>query len=155
MIIDQVCDLLLPVAAGRSVGDIRVGLGYTAVQVDGGSCGLAYTFRSATDEGCCVNREAGTLMGRRASDLAEWARSSDPVASAVGLATLNAVIDAPACATDAALSSQLDVTSNDVVGMVGYFGPLVEPLRRRSQGAARLRTPPQWRLRRASGSSCR
>ena len=131
MIIDQLCDVLLPASRGRSVSDARVGLGYTAVQLDGGGCGLAYTFRSETGEGCCVIREAGTLTGREASDLAEWARSCDPVACAVGLATLNALIAVPASATEADMATQLQITSNDVIGMVGYFGPLVESLRRR------------------------
>jgi uncharacterized protein len=134
MIIEKVCDSLMPAAAGRSVSDVRVGLGYTAILLDDGGCGLAYTFRDETDEGCCVIREAGTLTGRQASDLAVWARSSDPVASAVGLATLNALIHVPVTATAADLSTELQVTSNDVIGMVGYFGPLVGPLR--SQGKA-------------------
>ena len=131
MIIDQLCDLVLPASRGQSVSDVRVGLGYTAVQIDGGGCGLAYTFRSEAGEGCCVIREGGTLTGREASDLAEWARSRDPVVCAVGLATLNALIAVPVSAAEADLANQLQITSNDVLGMVGYFGPLVEPLRRR------------------------
>ena len=123
----------LPAAASRSVADVRVGLGYTAVQLDDGRCGLAYTFRDEVHEGCCVISEAGTLMGRRASDLAEWARSTNPVASAVGLATLNALTDVPPSATEADLLTELQVTSNDVIGMVGYFGPLVGPLRSRGK----------------------
>jgi len=51
MLIEKVCDLLMPATAARSVSDIRVGLGYTAVQLDDGGCGLAYTFRSGIDEG--------------------------------------------------------------------------------------------------------
>jgi uncharacterized protein (DUF4213/DUF364 family) len=133
MIIEKVCDSLMPAAAGRSVSDVRVGLGYTAVLLDDGGCGLAYTFRDETHEGCCVVREAGTLIGRQASDLAAWARSSDPVASAVGLATLNALIHVPVGATEADLLHELQVTASDVVGMVGYFGPLVEALRSRGK----------------------
>jgi len=133
MLIDEVCDFLLPAAATRSVADIRVGLGYTAVQLDDGRCGLAYTFRDEAQEGCCVIREAGTLTGRRASDLAEWARSPDPVTSAAGLATLNALTDAPPSATEADLLTELQVTSKDIVGMVGYFGPLAGPLRSRGK----------------------
>jgi uncharacterized protein len=133
MLLDRLRDLLSPAAEMRSVADIRVGLGYTAVQLDEGSCGLAYTFRDEADEGCCVIREAGTLAGRRASDLAEWAGSSDPVASAVGLATLNALIQAPTSARAADLLAELQVTSNDVIGMVGYFGPLVGPLHSRGK----------------------
>ena len=133
MLIDEVCDFLLPGAATRSVADVRVGLGYTAVQLDDGRCGLAYTFRDEIHRGCCVIGEAGTLTGRRASDLAAWARSTDPVASAIGLATLNALTTVPPGATEADLLTALQVTSNDVIGMVGYFGPLVGGLRSRGK----------------------
>ena len=133
MVIDEVCDFLLPAAATRSVSDVRVGLGYTAVQLDDGHCGLAYTFRDEAHEGCCVVNEAGTLRGRRASDLATWARSPDPIASAIGLATLNALTPEPPGAMEADLLTELQVTSNDVIGMVGYFGPLVGPLRSRGK----------------------
>ena len=131
MLLDEACDFLLPAAAARAVADVRVGLGYTAVQLDDGRCGLAYTFRDEVQEGCCVIGEAGTLTGRRASDLATWAKSSDTVARAVGLATLNALTDVPADTAEADLLTELQVISKDVIGMVGYFGPLVGPLRSR------------------------
>ncbi len=131
MLLDEVCDFLLPAAAARTVADVRVGLGYTAVQLDDGCCGLAYTFRDEVQEGCCVIGEAGTLTGLRASDLAIWAKSSDTVARAVGLATLNALTDVPPDAAEADLLTELQVTSKDVIGMVGYFGPLIGPLRSR------------------------
>jgi hypothetical protein len=133
MIIDQVCDFLLPAAGLHSVVDVRLGLGYTAVQLDDRRCGLAYTFRRELHEGCGVMSEAGTLAARRASDLAQWARSTDLLISAVGLATLNALIDVPPAAIEADLLSELRVTSDDVVGMVGYFGPFIAPLRARGK----------------------
>ena len=133
MLLDKLYDLVCHAAATRSVANVRVGLGYTAVHLDDGGCGLAYTFRDEVGEGCCVIREAGTLTGRQASDLAEWVRSSDPVASAVGLATLNALIYVPPGARAVDLLSEIQVAANDVIGMVGYFGPLVEPLRSRGK----------------------
>jgi uncharacterized protein len=77
--------------------------------------------------------EAGRLAGRRASELAEWARSSSPLACAVALATLNALTDAPPEAIEADQLTELRITSRDVIGMVGYFGPLVEPLHSRAK----------------------
>jgi uncharacterized protein (DUF4213/DUF364 family) len=131
MLIDDICDLLLSPAANHSVADVRVGLGYTAVQLDDGRCGLAYTFRDELQEGCCVIKVAGTLVGQQASELAAWARSPDPLAAAVGLATLNALVPAPPSAVETGLLTLLDLAPDDVVGMVGYFGPLIEPLRTR------------------------
>ena len=133
MLLDQVCDWLLPAAESCSVVDVRLGLGYTAVQLDDGRCGLAYTFRDETHEGCCVIGAAGTLAGRQASDVALWTRSADLLASGIGLATLNALIDVPAGASHADLLAQLEVTPEDTIGMVGCFGPFIAPLRARSK----------------------
>ena len=129
MLLDEVCELLLPTAAGCAVADVRVGLGYTAVQLDNGSCGLAYTFRDDIREGCSVIKAAGTLVGQQASELAAWARSPDPLAAAVGLATLNALVPVPPSALETGLLTLLEIAPDDVIGMVGYFGPLIEPLR--------------------------
>ena len=52
MLIDQVCDLLLPATDTHAVADVRLGLGYTAVQLDDGRRGLAYTYRDDLHEGC-------------------------------------------------------------------------------------------------------
>jgi uncharacterized protein len=133
MLMDAICDSLLPAAGARFIADVRLGLGYTAVQLDGGRCGLAYTFRDELAEGCGVMSEAGSLTGRRASDLAPWAKSTNLLASAVGLATLNALIEAPPTAKNADLLMELKVTPDDIVGMVGYFGPFVGPLRSRAK----------------------
>jgi len=131
MLIDEVCDLLLPAAAGRRVAEVRIGLGYTAVQLDNGRCGLAYTLRDDIQEGCCVINTAGTLAGRPASELAAWVKSLDSIHAAVGLATLNALVEKPLDAVETDLLTLLPVGPDDVIGMVGYFGPLVEPLRKR------------------------
>jgi uncharacterized protein len=131
MLLDDVCDFLLPSAAGCAVADVRVGLGYTAVQLDGGNCGLAYTFRDDIREGCSVLRAAGTLVGQHASELAAWATSPDPLAAAVGLATLNALIPVPPGAVETGLLALLEIAPDDAIGMVGCFGPLIEPLRTR------------------------
>jgi uncharacterized protein (DUF4213/DUF364 family) len=133
MLIEELCGRLLPAAAGRTVVDLRVGVGYTGVLLDDGRCGLAYTFRDAApDRGCNVLGEAGTLAGRAAADVARFARSPDPIAAAIGLATLNALGEPPAAA-DADVLDVIDPRAQDEVGMVGYFRPLVEPLRKRAK----------------------
>jgi hypothetical protein len=131
MLIDEICEALLPSAAGRVVADIRIGLGYTAVQLDDGSCGLAYTFRDEIAEGCSVLKAAGTLCGRPAQELARWAHLPDPLAAATGLATLNALAGRPPGAADTGFLTALGCRPEDEAGMVGYFGPLVQPLRSR------------------------
>jgi hypothetical protein len=46
--------------------DIRIGLGYTAVLLENGSCGLAYTLHEKEHESCGVMPDAGKLAGRKA-----------------------------------------------------------------------------------------
>jgi uncharacterized protein (DUF4213/DUF364 family) len=131
MILDEICDLLLPSAAGRLAADIRIGLGYTAVLLDDGRCGLAYTLRDKIEPGCGVIAGAGTLAGRPAGDLAALARSADPLDAAAGLATLNALAGSPPEAVPADLLALLDCRPDETAGMVGHFAPLVDPLRAR------------------------
>jgi len=132
MLLDDVCDQLLPVAAARSVTDVRVGLGYTGVQLDDGRCGLAYTFRHATGGGCCAVKKAGTLCGQSAAELAKNAHSQDVIVAALGLATLNALIPS-GLASAGDILDLLAIEPTETVGMVGYFGPLVGPLKSKAK----------------------
>ena len=91
MLINEICDSLLPQGAGHRAIDVRIGLGYTAVLLENGRCGLAYTFRHETGGGCCAFREAGSLCGRSAAGLLAYANSTDVIGSAVALATVNAL----------------------------------------------------------------
>jgi uncharacterized protein (DUF4213/DUF364 family) len=133
MIIDQVFERVASKTAGRSVNDLRIGLGYVAVTLDNGSCGLAYTFRDEAGEGCCVLRQAGTLTSQDAMNIAPMAKSLDTISAAVGLATLNALIQPPPDTVEADAADLLQTGSEDVVGMVGYFAPWVARLRGRTQ----------------------
>ena len=45
MITDELLNSLAEKAQHRLVEEVRIGLGYTAVLLDDGACGLAYTFR--------------------------------------------------------------------------------------------------------------
>lgn len=134
MIVDELCELLAPRAAARTVTDVCVGLAYTAVRLDDGRCGLAYTFHEDAGEGCSVVKEAGTLAGRPARELAGWVRALDAAGAALGVATLNALVEPPDDAVEADVTELIRVRPEDVVGMVGYFAPLVGCLRARAAG---------------------
>lgn len=123
---------LAPAARGEGALDVRIGLGYTAVQLESGVAGLAYTFRPGPRGGCSVFGAAGPLAGRPASELIAWVLSSDPIEAAVGLATINALAARALTEPRAGdVLDALDLLPGDEVGMVGYFGPLVPELRRR------------------------
>jgi uncharacterized protein (DUF4213/DUF364 family) len=131
MLLEELTGRILSGSPSSRIVDFRAGLGYTAAQLDDGRCGVAYTFREAAQESCCVIREAGSIAGRPAAEVAAWARSADPVVAAAGLATINALVDPPATAVESDLLALLEVEAGDAVGMVGFFGPLIGPLRAR------------------------
>lgn len=131
MIVDDLLGEAESTLSKRVVADVRIGLGYTAVLLDDEGCGLAGTLVEESRHCCTLLAEAGELIGKPALELAEYATSSDPVASSVGVATINAVLN-----QDGEPSPRpLDVLPIEgaTVGMVGYFGPLIGELRRRAK----------------------
>ena len=61
---DRVKAAALPRAEGVDVADVRIGLGYMAVQLDNGWAGVAYTFLDEASGGCSVYRHIRPLAGR-------------------------------------------------------------------------------------------
>lgn len=121
---------LTPEAKSRQVVDVRLGLGYTAVQLDDGQVGVAFTYQDAFGGGCTVFGGLRPLAGRPADLLLSYLDSSQSVEAAVGLATANAL--ANRSRPDYFLGDSLDalnVTSSDRVGMIGYFAPLMARLK--------------------------
>ncbi|MGQ9477271.1 MAG: Rossmann-like domain-containing protein [Candidatus Bipolaricaulia bacterium] len=117
----------------RRVEDIRVGLGYTAVRLDDGSCGLAATMRDEISACCTLLERAGTLSDQRADSLAELALSPDSLEATLGVATINAILGSRALegeSTESEIVRDLAITERDSVGMIGYFGPLIGPIRK-------------------------
>jgi uncharacterized protein (DUF4213/DUF364 family) len=131
MLVDEIVDQVPSSGADQAVTDIRIGLGYTAVLLADGRCGLAYTLHEQEYESCCVIPEAGKLAGRKASELIPWIKLDDNTACAIGLATVNAILSPPEKAVESDILGLLPVHSDDSVGMIGFFGPLVHPLKER------------------------
>jgi len=131
MLVDEIVDYASDGIKGLKAIDIRIGLGYTAVLLEDGRCGLAYTLHEQEYESCCVVPEAGKLAGRSISELVPWIKTQDVTACAVGLAAVNAVVAVPKTAVESDIADLLPVESGDSVGMIGYFGPLVKPLKER------------------------
>jgi uncharacterized protein (DUF4213/DUF364 family) len=132
MIIDELMKYAAPEAGTQVIKDIRIGLGYTCVELSGGGCGLAYTFRRDTGHTCSVLGTAGTLLGLPVSDILTWARSDNKIKAALGLATINALInrESPGM-TRANVADALEVRMQDTFGMVGAFRPILKEIRSR------------------------
>lgn len=128
------------------VRDVCVGRKYTAVTLHDGGVGVALT-QLPEPLGCCDERslsaaeqaeEAKVLAHtaerlrdvRWSAELVRLVTSADPVEAAAALACVNALVnrgDLPLLPGD--LLQHLRVRPTDWVGMVGFFGPLVGPLR--------------------------
>ncbi len=125
-------DLSAELCGNAHVLDVRIGLTYTAVRLEDGRTGLAYTMgRSAA--GCSVFRGCRPFRGKPADQLLQLLESSDPLETTLGLATCNSVFNiAPSQGITGDVLTALETSLSDHVVMVGYFGPLVPILENKS-----------------------
>jgi uncharacterized protein (DUF4213/DUF364 family) len=126
-------------AGDIKVIDVRIGLGYTAVLLDTGSIGLAYTFREKSASGCSVFQGTRPIAGSLVRDILPYLFSGELLERTVGMAAANALfntVDAGSIPgwqrSEGDLLDVLALTKDDRVGMVGYFGPLVPVIKQRA-----------------------
>jgi uncharacterized protein (DUF4213/DUF364 family) len=132
MISEELKKYLQSAGSERQVVDVRIGLGYSAAMLDDGNVGVAYTVRENIAAGCTVFTGQRPLAGSKADVLLDFLTSDESVEVTVGLAVANALAnrEAPGQLVGDTLDHLL-LQADDKVGMVGYFGPLVGPLRER------------------------
>lgn len=134
MIVDDLRGYLLSAFAEQRLADVRIGLGYTAVMLEDGNVGVAYTSKENISPGCSVFVGRRPLVGRSTAEILEYLGSDDGVERTVGLAVANALSNRPAEGQHAGdILSTLSVGFLDRVGMVGFFGPLVAPIEKRAR----------------------
>jgi hypothetical protein len=134
MIVEEILKSVEEELKARTVEDVRIGLGYTAVKLDDGACGLAATMREEISACCTVFERAGELSSQNAYSLAELALSTDILEAALGLAAINAVLNGrehPGRMLEGDLPEILAIGREDTVGMIGYFGPLIGKIKER------------------------
>jgi uncharacterized protein (DUF4213/DUF364 family) len=113
----------------RRIADIRMGLGYTAVLLEDGNMGVAYTFRQEGASGCSVFSGRRPLAGRSTTEILEYVGSDQPIEASLGLAVANAMTNRPGPnQQEGDILDFLPLRADDRVGMVGFFAPLVGPL---------------------------
>ena len=117
-------------ARDSMVTDVRIGLGYTAVELDRSRLGLAYTFTDSFAGGCELFERNRSLIGQPAADLVRLVESGHPIEAAVGFAAANAVVNSMDREyLDGDVFTFLDLRKEDRVCMVGNFMPIVPRLR--------------------------
>jgi uncharacterized protein (DUF4213/DUF364 family) len=128
----RIVTCLLDSAREVRVADVRIGLGYTAVRLADGRTGVAFTFRDQAQGCCSVWNGPRPLCARGAADLLRLLESEDAIEAGVGLACANALANQdPRDSLDGEVLAHLDLRPDDQVAMVGHFGPLVGPIRKR------------------------
>jgi len=131
MILDALKKQAEEKAGGRTVADVRIGICYTAVKLDDGATGLAYTFRHDIPQGCAVFQGNVPLAGKSAEEVLGFLDAPDLLIRTVGIAAMNALINRDSRnLVEGDVLEHLQPQKEDIVGMVGYFGPLVTPLRK-------------------------
>ncbi len=128
MILNLLKDHALKQVGQREIRDVRIGLSYTAVQLDDRSVGVAMTFHHDIPQGCLSLDKP--IKGSRAAEIIEKADSDNLVERTVAIAAMNAVTNRHS--DNLAQGDSLELLKaepGDVVGMVGYFGPLVSSLK--------------------------
>jgi uncharacterized protein len=130
---DRIEAAALALAEGVRVADVRIGLGYTAVLLDNGQAGVAYTFLDEAAGGCSVYRNIRPLAGRPAGDLLPLFAKGGHIEAALALAAANALFNRPERPYQAGdILERLQIGPADRVGMVGHFGPLVPAIRKQA-----------------------
>jgi len=130
----KLVDLLDETARAATVADVRIGLGYTAVELTDERTGVAYTFRDLASGGCSVFHGIRPLAGKSADQLLKLLASKDPIEAAVGLACANALANVPSPdQVEGDILDHLDICPDDDVAMIGNFAPIVGELRRRAR----------------------
>ncbi|MFZ2955298.1 MAG: DUF364 domain-containing protein [Candidatus Ozemobacteraceae bacterium] len=130
-VVSSLIERVMPLAQDAVISDVRLGLGYSAIQLDHGGVGVCWSPKS-TGHACTVFESAGTLVGRKAAEVIPWLGHTDiPWHRAIGLAALNAVLnhDTPPVAETVDIITQLALQKHDRVAMVGCFRPLLKSIR--------------------------
>jgi uncharacterized protein (DUF4213/DUF364 family) len=127
-----------------TVEGVRIGVFYTAVKLDSGQAGVAFTPIREIPEAVCCPRSAsrmpaaGQLAGQRAGDLALYALTESPLKVAVGIATLNALsallmeengLPGYQRLLGADALDVVEIHPDDRVGLVGAFVPFIKKLK--------------------------
>jgi uncharacterized protein (DUF4213/DUF364 family) len=128
-------DLIGSLREDATARDVRIGPFWTAVWSRG--CGLASTTGLGEHEhGATFVKEAGSLAGRSALELARLAYSESPLGAGIGLAAINSLleVDEARCVELNAGDLLVERGRDKKVALVGHF-PFVPALR---EAAARL-----------------
>lgn len=127
---ENIIEEALGLAKGKRVADVRLGLGYSCVELDSGEMGLAYTFQSDPKVECTVFKGMQPVAGKPAEQVIDMLTSEDGLAVTIALATANAVLNnREQTYIDGDLIETLNIAPSDTISMIGAFLPVIAQLK--------------------------
>lgn len=120
-------EILAPVGNDFFIQEYRIGLGYVGVKVDDERMGLASLLLSELPSDCSVFSLGGQMTSAPVSSFLKYlVEGRNPLEKALGVATANALLEAPSCSVvEGEALSLMNLEAKDLVAMVGLFAPLV------------------------------
>jgi uncharacterized protein (DUF4213/DUF364 family) len=120
-----------PLCRDQALADVRIGLGYTCVELADGAAGVAWTPERSHAGNCTHLSRAGTIEDCREQEVLSWLDSDDHYLRAIGLAACNAINlrQEKDFSNDEALGL-LNIQQHDHVVIVGFFSPLMAQIKK-------------------------
>ncbi|MGC8502650.1 Rossmann-like domain-containing protein [Desulfurella sp.] len=124
------------------ISDIRIGLGYTCVELNRAFCGLSYTFAKELNHASCNVLDIGEkIIGKKAIELLNGIFSYNLLDSALAIACANAILNKP----QENYSDFLNLIEKEhTVVMVGYFAPIIESIKKRAKSLKIIERDPRF-----------
>ena len=129
-IVDELTEHVLSWQSREMISDVRIGLGYTALKLSSGRCGLACVLRHRLDsEGCSLLSRAGTITESKPAAIVPLLASPHPLEASLALASINALAISQLALSSSFKSKDifelLQLNKDDRIGIVGYIAPVV------------------------------
>lgn len=120
-----------PLCRDQSLVDVRLGLGYTCVELADGPTGIAWTPERSYEGSCTHLSKAGSIQDLSEQEVLAWLDNDNHYLRAIGLAVCNALnMRREKSFNDSEAVSLLNIQQKDHVVMVGFFGPLIPKIKK-------------------------
>ncbi len=129
---EKIYEKVINKARKLEITDIRIGLGYTLIELNKSMCGISYSFiKEINTQTCTAVEYAGDMIGKRADYLIEKIFSYNLLDAALAIAAANAILNRESDSIDFDIIEPIDKDKSVV--MIGYFGPLIKTIRDRAK----------------------